>query len=177
LRTSEAADADDDGAAAARWPHPGAACELDEAVGRCHRYLARRDRSVAEVRAHLERAGVRPRLVEEALTVVAAQGYLDDARYARLFVEDRRAIDGWGVERIRARLEAVGIGPDAIDGALSGIDHAAELEAATQLLARRCRLPLERDTERQRAFELLVRRGFDADLAYDAIRAAGSSLG
>jgi regulatory protein len=118
---------------------------------------------------------VRPYLVDEVLTLVAEQGYLDDARYARLFVEDRRAIDGWGVERIRARLEAVGIEQRVIDEALVGIDHAAELEAASQLIARRCRLPFERDTERQRAFELLVRRGFDTDVAYDAIRAAGSS--
>ena len=62
-----------------------------------------------------------------------------------------------------------------IDEALGVLDHATELEAATQLIARRCRLPFERDTERQRAFELLVRRGFDTDVAYDAIRSAGSS--
>lgn len=175
MRTSEPPDEDADGIEPSA-EHPGRVCELDDAVARCYRYLARRDRSVAEVRTHLERLGVRPHLVEEALAAVVEAGYLDDARYARLFVEDRRAIDGWGVERIRARLEAVGIESEVIDEALSGIDHASELEAAGELIARRCRLPLERDAERQRAFELLVRRGFDTDVAYDAIRAAGSSL-
>src|SRR5579862_9832743 len=156
LRTSEPPDETSDGAPPS-GEHPGRVLELDDAVARCHGYLGRRDRTVAQVRAHLERIGVRPHLVDQALTVVAEQGYLDDARYARLFVEDRRAIDGWGVERIRARLETVGIEPQAIDEALGGIDHAAELVAASQLIARRCRLPFERDAERQRAFELLVR--------------------
>jgi regulatory protein len=175
LRTSEPPDETSDGVPPS-GEHPGRVFELDDAVARCHRYLARRDRTVAEVGAHLERIGVRAHLIDEALAVVAEQGYLDDARYARLFVEDRRAIDGWGVERIRARLEAVGVEEQVIDEALGGIDHGAELEAATQLIARRCRLPFERDAERQRAFELLVRRGFDTDVAYDAIRTAGSSL-
>ena len=32
------------------------------------------------------------------------QGYLDDARYAQRFAEDRRTLDAWGAERIERRL-------------------------------------------------------------------------
>ncbi len=77
---------------------------------------------MAELRARLERARLPAAAIDEALEILAEQGYVDDARYARLLVEDRRAIDGWGAERIRARLERAGIERELIEEALAGFD-------------------------------------------------------
>jgi regulatory protein len=145
--------------------------ELDDALGRCYRHLAGREHSVAELRKRLERARLAPAIVDEALAIVSEQGYLNDARYARLLAEDRRNIDGWGVQRIRARLETAGIDAELIDDTLAGWDHASELAAAAALLERRCPQPPADDRERQRAFGILIRAGFDSELAYEAIRA------
>ena len=35
-------------------------------------------------------------------------GYLDDCRFALMFVHDRRELDGWGSERIRRELAPKG---------------------------------------------------------------------
>jgi len=150
--------------------------ELDDALGRCYRHLGEREHSVAELRRRLERAGLAAAVVQQALTIVTEQGYVNDERYARLLVEDRRNIDGWGAERIRARLEAAGIDRELIDGALAGCDHASELSAATAQLRRRRAEPLTNDRERQRAFGILIRLGFDSEVAYDAIRAQSDQL-
>jgi regulatory protein len=141
------------------------------AVG--YRHIARREHSVAELRTRLHRADYPPAAVEETIATLCAQGVLDDERYARLLVEDRRALDGWGVERIRARLEAAGIDAAQIDAALESFDSAAELAAATALARRRHPEPLSTDAERQRVFAMLVRRGYDSEIAYAAVRAAG----
>jgi regulatory protein len=151
------------------------AAGLDDALARCYRALGRREHSVAELRARLARAAAEPAVIEEALAIVREQGYLDDARYARLLVEDRRTLSGWGAERIRGRLEAAGIDRDTIDDALGGFDGPTELAAAVDLLRRRCRLPLAGARERQQAWSLLVRQGFDSDLAYDAVRAVDAA--
>jgi regulatory protein len=127
------------------------------------------------MRLRLQRARLRPQAIDEALATVAEQGYLDDARYARRLVEDRRAIDGWGVGRIRARLEAAGIDGELIDELLAGFDHASEVAAAEAVVRRRCKLPLTGDRERQRAFGLLVQRGFDSEVAYEAVCGASSA--
>ena len=37
-------------------------------------------------------------------------GGIDDARFARLFAEDKRALRGWGPERIEEALRARGVG-------------------------------------------------------------------
>ena len=150
---------------------PGAA-ELDDARARCYRHLGGREHSVAELRGRLERAKLASTAIDAALAIVSEQGYLDDARYARLLAEDRRNIDGWGAERIRARLQHAGIERELIDAALAGHDQASELAAASALLERRCPGPLRDDRDRQRAFAILIRAGYESEVAYDAVRAA-----
>lgn len=150
--------------------------ELDDALGRCYRHLGDREHSVAELRRRLERAGLAAEVIAQALAIVTEQGYVSDERYARQLAEDRRNIDGWGAERIRARLEAAGIDRELIDDTLAACDHASELSAAAAQLRRRCAQPLTNDRERQRAFGMLIRLGFDSEVAYDAIRAQSESI-
>jgi regulatory protein len=109
--------------------------------------------------------------VEEAVAELERQGYLDDARYARRFAEDRRTIDAWGTERIERRLLTVGVDPALIAAALDERGATEELEAALAVLRRRFPNAPSDDRSRERALGLLVRRGYELDLAYDAVRA------
>ena len=90
---------------------------LQHALDLAYRYLGHRDRTVAEVRERLSaerhRAGASSTTAVDELRHL---GYLDDARYAQRFAEDRRTIDAWGAERIERRLLAVGVEPDADRG-------------------------------------------------------------
>jgi regulatory protein len=133
------------------------------------RFLAHRDRTEAEMRARLERNDVEPALVDEVLGELMEGGYIDDAGFARRFAEDRRNLDGWGVERIERRLRELGIAPEHVRAALAADGH-DELEAACDLLARR--FPVAPDTPRdlERALGFLVRKGYDLELAHDALR-------
>ena len=98
-------------------------------------------------------------------------GYLDDARYARVFAEDRRALDAWGPERIERRLLELGVDREHVAAAIGERDGADELEAALELLRRRVRAIPSSERERDRALGMLVRKGYDLELAYDAVRA------
>jgi regulatory protein len=144
---------------------------LQHALDAAYRYLGHRDRAVAEVRQRLEAEQVDGAIAEEAVGELERQGYLDDARYAKRFAEDRRTLDGWGAERIERRLLAVGIDPDLIAAALDERDADAELEAAVAVLRRRFPRAPSDDRERDRALGILVRKGYELELAYDAIRA------
>jgi regulatory protein len=97
--------------------------------------------------------------------------YVDDAAYAERFTDDRRALDGWGPERIRIRLEQAGVDAELIDRALGSRDSADELEAALGVLTRRMGegRPVD-DRARKRAVGLLLRRGYESELAYTAVR-------
>jgi regulatory protein len=132
--------------------------------------LNRREQTTAEVRRLLERKRVDP---AEAATVVdelVAGGWLDDAVYAQRFAEDRRMLDGWGSERIERRLRALGVDAEFIVAAVSSQSADAELEAALALLQRRFPKPPATPRDCERALGLLLRKGYELEMAHDAIR-------
>ena len=128
-----------------------------------------RDRSVAELRKYLEGKRVEPERIDEVVGELERTHVLDDARYAERFTEDRRSLSGWGPERIEQDLARRGIPPDLIEAALAHRSRDDELAAAQSVLTERF-AALEDDRARNRAWQLLVRRGFDSELAYDAVR-------
>jgi len=140
---------------------------LDLAFG----YLGRRDRTVLELRRFLEGKRVEPSAIEEALTRLEQESYLDDARFARQFAEDKRLLDEWGADRIERRLLTLGVPPQLVRDAVEARDRGGELDAAQALLRRRFPALTDEPRERRRAYGVLVRKGYDEELAWDAIRA------
>jgi regulatory protein len=133
------------------------------------RQLAHRDRTEAElVRAFLK-ARVEPELAEEVIGELREGGYVDDARFAQRFAEDRRRLDAWGSERIERRLLELGVDREHVAAALGEGGH-DELEAAVALLERRFASPPSTPRERDRLLGVLVRKGYDLELAHDALR-------
>lgn len=144
----------------------------ERAVELAFRHLSRRDRTEAELRRHLVAKGVGDAEVDAAIAEVARMGYLDDARYARAFAEDRRNLDAWGSERIERRLLELGVDREHVAAALGDRAGARELEAALELLRRRFGGDaLVGERERDRALGMLARKGYELELAYDAVRA------
>jgi len=149
---------------------PPARAEYERAVDFAYRAMSRREHTIAEVRTFLEGKRVGPTAIDGAVAELREAGVLDDARYARRFAEDKRELERWGSERIGRELRRRGIAPDLIDAVLS--DRAREAELATALLVLEQRLPPPRDDrERDRAWRLLVRRGYEVEIAYEAVRA------
>lgn len=144
---------------------------LQKALELAYRYLGHRDRTVAEVRRHLEAKGVEAAAAGQAVEELERLEYLDDARFAQRFAQDRRALDDWGPERIERRLREAGVDRDLVAAALAVRAHEDELAAAIDLLRRRFPTAPATDRDRERALGLLARRGFDLELAYDAVRA------
>jgi regulatory protein len=145
--------------------------ETERAIDLAYKAVARRDLTVAELRARLERKHVPPEAIDDAVAELEETGFLDDARYARQFAEDKRELDQWGTDRIAADLRRRGIAPQLIDAAVSTYDRDSELRTALLLLEKRYPHAPRDDRERDRAWQMLVRRGYSPDLAYDAIKA------
>ena len=142
-----------------------------------YRFLNRRERTVAEMRIRLEREEDVPAQEREAaIAELLEYGYLNDARYARVFAEDRRNLDQWGVERISRNLRERGVDRDLIAAALAELTDASEeseLDRAVALLSQRFPAGPAQPRDRDKAFGVLVRKGYDSELAADAVRAWG----
>ena len=141
---------------------------LADAIGALHR----RERTVAELHAWLIDRDVEEELAGEVVAELVETGELDDERFAYAFAEDKRALSGWGAERIEAALVDRGLGRSLAELAAAE-PREGQLERAASLLARRGE-DLEDEAGRARALGFLTRRGYEYELAYDAIRRAAA---
>jgi regulatory protein len=147
------------------------AARLQHALDLSFRLLSRRDRTVLEMRRYLENKRIDPATIEETLNALHDQGYLDDVRFAERFAADKRELEHWGSERIERRLATLGIDREILAAAIGDRDQGDELSAAREILRRRFPNLADDPRDRRRALGVLVRKGYDVELAGDAIRA------
>ncbi len=129
---------------------------------------ARSPRCARHARGQARRAGGRSTRWWRELR---EQGYLDDARYAR---RSPRTAGGWTAgapSGSSARLRALGVDRELVARAPSASRTAtSELERGARAPAPR--FPSRRETprDRDRALGMLVRKGYELELAHDALR-------
>jgi regulatory protein len=143
------------------------------ARARAYSYLNRRERTVSEMRSYLERISVPPAEIEAVIAELVGDGYLDDVRYARVFAQDKRELESWGSERIARTLATRGVDRDLIAATVGGDPAQTERERAIEVLQRRFREPPTSERDRERALGILVRKGYESDVAYEAVRRWG----
>lgn len=139
-------------------------CSLREC---CRQELSRKMRS----------GGLAEDAIGRLLLRLQEENYLDEQRYARAFVHDKLAYNGWGRLKIREALKAKGVGREDIEQALAEIDGEEYEAILLRLLkAKAAAMPFDA-TDEQAAFKAtskLLRfaaaRGFEYQLAAKAIR-------
>jgi len=140
---------------------PGQAADAGAAGAAAARLLSRRDFCSSELRTTLLAQGFEPAITQRILEEFTERGFLDDERYAQLYVS-HHADRGHGPLRIRRELEQLGVGVALIEAALTcGADwdqRARELRIRRFGLAIPCSWP-----EKARQARFLQYRGFSTD--------------
>lgn len=145
-----------------------AADAVEQAYERALRLLAYRARSEAEVRRSLLRQKAPEEVVGQVVERLKRAGLLDDAAFARLWVEDRAAFRPRGRRALRSELRSKGLSPAAIDAALSEVDDAQAADAAARKRVARLTNLAEADF-RRRLGDFLARRGFDYEIISEVV--------
>ncbi|MCB1866498.1 MAG: regulatory protein RecX [Chromatiales bacterium] len=128
------------------------------------RLLARREHSRRELARKLAERGHDSAVVEAVLDDLAAEGLLDEARFAEVYAR-MRVERGYGPLAIRAQLRERGIGDELIEAALAGWSDADWFEQLRAVARRRFGAALPTDNrERARRMRALAARGFPESL-------------
>jgi regulatory protein len=134
--------------------------EVEEGYRRAAKLIARRPRSVQELRHYLRRKDVSETGQEGVLERLRETGLADDQAFAKAWVENRTAFRPRGAAGLRAELRKKGVSRQAIESALSGLDEDEAVYRAAQKAARRYQgLAWQLFQKRMRGY--LARRGFN----------------
>lgn len=148
------------------------------------RLLGVRARSRSEMRTRLLDKEFPPDEVDQTLSRLTSMGLLDDADFARQWVESRHRNNGRGRIALRNELRTKGVDPAVAESALSLVDDEDERARAEQLLARKVGSltaadiddRADRDRHTRRLVAMLARRGYPANVAFDLVRSALDAL-
>lgn len=136
--------------------------DVVRAVESAARYLGHRPRSEAEVRQNLAEKDYDPAVIDLAVERLHGLSYLDDAAFAKFWVQDRETFKPAGLRALRYELRQKGVADPIIDAVLVDYDveDAAYRAAEKKLRQLRGR---SRDEFQKKLMSHLQRRGFDYD--------------
>jgi regulatory protein len=157
---------------------PGADPDKDdpESVARiiCLRMLTAAPRTQAELAKALRRRGVPDDAAQAVLDRFADVKLIDDAMFARAWVESRHHSRGLASRALSAELKQRGVAQEDIAQALDELDPEQELATARDLVQRRLEGTRGQPgpSRMRRLTGLLARKGYPAGLAYRVVREA-----
>jgi regulatory protein len=126
------------------------------------RKLAAQARTRHELAKALASRDVPEDVAEQVLDRMESVGLVDDAAFARDWVESRQQRRHLSKSALRRELQTKGVDRDQIDQAVADVESADELEAAEALAAKKLRTMsgLAREVQDRRLAGVLTRRGF-----------------
>lgn len=145
----------------------------------CLRLLTLAPRSRAQLADALRRRGVPGDVADGVLGRFTDVGLIDDAAFARAWVESRHYSRGLAGRVLKAELRSQGIDDERIREAVAGLGPDAEVATARQLVARKLAGTREQPPQvrARRLAGMLARKGYPPGLAYRVIREAMEAEG
>lgn len=132
------------------------------AFQRALHFLEYRQRSLSEVRRNLEKHATPPDIIEVVLERLASRGYVDDARFAQTWIENRNTFRPRSKRALAVELRQRGLEQETIQNALEDLDETQEETLAYQAAQKQLRklAGVERNEYNRKLGAFLARRGF-----------------
>ncbi len=145
-----------------------------EAVGRkiLLDQLTGQARSRAELATKLARKQVPHEVAERLLDRFEEVGLVDDAAFARDWVQSRQAGRGLARRALAVELQRKGVEKEVIADAVATIDPGDEVESARDLVRRKLRSleRFDRPTQVRRLTGMLARKGYPSSVVFSVVR-------
>ena len=160
--------------AAERADHGSTEAEeaLAAAVERAGRYIGHRPRTERQVRDKLRELDYENQSIDDAVARLVELHLIDDADFARRWIDERARTKGKGPDVLVSELRARGVSREVAEEALAevGLDEDTQaIEVASRLMRKVLRFPL--GEQGPRLYALMRRRGFDHEHSEAGARA------
>jgi regulatory protein len=142
-----------------------------EALQSLMRLCARGERSTGDAMRLMRTWGVPEGERQAVVDKLVAQRFIDNSRYAELYVREKSRLSGWGARKIAMQLRAKGVDKETIAEALATIDNEEQGDRLAEKLRRKMRsMKAQSDYElRGKLLRYALGLGYDYDDASSAL--------
>ncbi len=144
----------------------------EKAIQKIRQYCAYQERNHREVKEKLYSFGLYKADVDEILTQMIDENYLNEERYAIAFAGGKFRIKNWGKVKIRYALKQSGISEYCIKKALAAVEETDYLAKLQQLFTiRQNQLRSEKNmfTRKKKLRDYLLQKGFESELIMELL--------
>jgi len=143
-----------------------------EAKQKIYRYCAYQERSHLEVRNKLYEYGLYKSDVEDILSQMITDGFLNEERFAKAFAGGKFRVKHWGKVKIVHELEAKGLTKNCIALGLKEIDKDDYLKTLKALLEKKSTQVSESNVfaKRDKLAKYAIQKGFESDLVWTFLK-------
>ena len=138
-----------------------------QALPKAKHYCAYQERCHSEVKDKLYGFGLNKAEVEEMLSTLIEENYLNEERFAIMYASGHFRIKHWGRVKIKYELKKKMISPYCIKKALEGIDENAYLATLEKMAEQKLKtLKSEKNQfiKKKKLQDHLLMKGFESDL-------------
>ncbi|MBS1732591.1 MAG: RecX family transcriptional regulator [Bacteroidetes bacterium] len=140
---------------------------IEAALQKIRQYCAYQERNHREVKEKLYSFGLYKHDVEELISRMIEENYLNEERYALMYAGGKFRVKNWGKVKIRYELKLKGISNYCIEKALAAIDD-SDYEATLDKLFSEKLLSLKKEknifTRKRKIRDFLLQKGFENGL-------------
>lgn len=147
-----------------------------QAKQKIEHYCAYQERSHQEVRDKLYGLGLHRNDVEEIITNLITDGFLNEERFAKAFAGGKFRIKKWGRIKISHALESKGVSKNCVRIGLKEIDEVDYIATLRELLKEKsCREQTDSNiyVHRDRLSRYAIQKGYEPELVWKEIRELG----
>jgi regulatory protein len=136
------------------------------------RYCVYQERAHQEVKNKLYELGLRSSEVDEMLSYLITEGFLNEERFAKSFAGGKFRVKKWGRIKIVHALESKGLTKNCIRIGLKEIDEADYLRTLEELLKSKISELAETNVfiVRDKASKYAIQKGFEPDLVWSTLK-------
>lgn len=145
------------------------AVKLIPATEKAYQYLGYGDLSRKKLYEKLTRFGIEPQVAEATCDKMEQKGFINDETLAHKLAERFASSKRWGPRRILPEIIQRGIGSDLAKEAVDGLETDFLASAQYHMETKYRRIDRTDRKERDRAFQGLLRLGFDFETARNAL--------
>ncbi len=149
-----------------------------EALNKAAAYCTLCERCISEVTAKLTAWGVPAGEQQKIIACLQQEGFIDEARYCRAFVNDKVRFNRWGRIKIRAALSEKRLPKELVREAMESIDKEQYAAALAETVAAKRRELKGKDdyAAKQKIMRYAAGRGFEPSLIMKAIDYCGDEM-
>lgn len=141
------------------------------ALQKAQNYCAYRERCQQEVRTKLYEWGLYPKEVEQIITKLISENFINEERFAKAFTSGKLRIKNWGRNKIKMMLKQLAVSDYSIKKALQEIDEDEYNVILIKVIDKKARIVKEKNEykRKNKIAAYAMGKGFEGELVWEVV--------